>query len=200
MSFQWIIDNAESISMDSRSVVSSTIARDGTIRSVTRGGQPWRIEAKLPDGPRWTDYRQLIAAAEALDRNTTASISFNNANLSWLFGYQGNWTGALTGTWTAGDDNFYVTGGSGSGYVFRAGDFVKLGTTGYVYKIKQDLATGGPTYPKVHRPIIESGSGTVIVGANVSMTVRCVEFPRWTIFARDQVAWNGPFVFVEEIS
>ncbi len=200
MSFQWIIDSAESISIDTRSVVSSTVARDGTTRSVTRGGQPWRIEAKLPDGPKWSTYRPLIAAAERLDRYSTATIAFNNANLSWLYGYQGNWTGSLTGTWTAGDSSFYVTGGTGSGYVFRAGDLVQLGTGGYVYKIAQDLPTGGPTFPVIHRPIIESGSGTVFIGTQITMTVRCIDFPRWTIFARDQVSWSGPFVFVEEIS
>lgn len=28
-------------------------------------------------------------------------------------------------------------------------------------------------------------------------TVMCVQLPKWTIFARDQVAWDGPFVFIE---
>lgn len=27
--------------------------------------------------------------------------------------------------------------------------------------------------------------------------VLCVELPKWTIFARDQVSWDGPFVFIE---
>ena len=30
-------------------------------------------------------------------------------------------------------------------------------------------------------------------------TIRCRDFPQWTIFARNQVNWNGPFVFVESI-
>jgi hypothetical protein len=28
-------------------------------------------------------------------------------------------------------------------------------------------------------------------------TVRCRDFPQWTIFARNQVNWSGPFVFVQ---
>lgn len=28
-------------------------------------------------------------------------------------------------------------------------------------------------------------------------TVLCVSMPNWTIFARDQVSWDGPFVFYE---
>ena len=27
--------------------------------------------------------------------------------------------------------------------------------------------------------------------------VICVQMPKWTIFARNQVAWDGPFVFIE---
>ena len=26
-------------------------------------------------------------------------------------------------------------------------------------------------------------------------TVKCIEFPQWTIFARNQVQWSGPFKF-----
>ncbi len=29
--------------------------------------------------------------------------------------------------------------------------------------------------------------------------VICVDMPTWTIFARNQVAWNGPFVFYESL-
>ena len=27
--------------------------------------------------------------------------------------------------------------------------------------------------------------------------VICVQMPKWTIFSRDQVGWDGPFVFIE---
>jgi hypothetical protein len=36
-------------------------------------------------------------------------------------------------------------------------------------------------------------------GSDDSYVVRCIEFPEWTIFARDQISWSGPFVFVEVI-
>jgi hypothetical protein len=35
---------------------------------------------------------------------------------------------------------------------------------------------------------------------NESYTVRCIEFPSWSIFALNQVGWSGPFVFVEVTS
>jgi hypothetical protein len=128
MSFQWIFDNAESLSINRKKMVSTTTARDGTTRSVSRGLQPYRFTVKLPDGMRWTDMKTNIAAAEALDKITTASITIGTA-----------------------------------------------ATAGYAWYYAQNLVPNNvDTY-----------------------TVRCVEFPEWTLFARNQVSWSGPFVFVE---
>ena len=96
MSFQWIIDNAESISIESKKIVASTTARDGTTRGVSRGGQIWQFEVKLPDGMRWTDVRQNISKSEVLDKITTTTIQLNNPGHSWIVGYQGSYTN-LTG-------------------------------------------------------------------------------------------------------
>lgn len=124
MSFQWIVNNAESISINRKKVVASTQARDGTVRAVSRGTMAKRFEVKLPDGIQWTTLRTDIAAAEALDRYQTASISIPYAKFPWYYG----------NTAPASDETY---------------------------------------------------------------TVICTEFPEWTIFARNQVSWSGPFVFME---
>lgn len=124
MSFQWIVDSAESLSINRKKLVAQTTARDGTVRAVSRGNQPRRIEIKLPDGIRWSDLRTNIAAAETLDRISTAVITIPYAKFPWYY-------------------------------------------------------------------------GNVAPGSDESYTVRCVNFPEWTIFARDQVSWSGPFVFQE---
>lgn len=41
--------------------------------------------------------------------------------------------------------------------------------------------------------------GDVDPGTNESYNVKCISFPSWTIFARNQVSWSGPFVFQEII-
>lgn len=128
MSFQWIFDKAESLSINRKQMVATTTARDGSTRAVTRGQMPNRITVKLPDGMRWTDIKASIAAAETLDKVTTATITIGTANQAGFGWYYGQAT--------------------------------------------------VPTSP-------------------ITYTVRCVEFPEWTIFARDQVSWSGPFVFVE---
>jgi hypothetical protein len=126
MTFQWIVNQAETISINRKKMVASTTARDGSIRAVSRGTQPKRFEVKLPDGIPWTVLRTDIAAAEALDRITTATISIPFAKFPWYY---------------------------------------------------NDVAPG----------------------SDESYTVRCIQFPEWTIFARNQVSWSGPFVFQEVV-
>ena len=124
MSFQWIVDNAESIAINRLKVVASTQSRDGRVRAVSRGIVKRKLEVKLPDGPRWSDYRTDIIAAEALDRDSTATITIPYAKFPWYY-------------------------------------------------------------------------GNVQPAQNETYTVICVQFPQWRIFARDQVSWDGAFVFVE---
>jgi hypothetical protein len=127
MSFQWIITNAETLSINRKKVVASTMSRDGTVRAVSRGTMAKRFEVKLPDGPSWSSQRTNIAAAEALDRYQTATITIPYASFPWYY-------------------------------------------------------------------------GNVAPVADESYTVICTQFPEWTIFARDQVSWSGPFVFMEVVS
>lgn len=204
MSFQWIIDNAESISINRKRVVANTTARDGTVRSVSRGGQVWRFDVKLPDGPAWTDYRQRISQAEALDRMTTANIQLNDAGHSWLVQYQGNsvnYTGFVASI-TQGSNTITLTTSptTSSGFKFRAGDFIQLGSSGKVYTVAADVAFNSNTVV-LHRPVLEaSATGVALrVAENCVWTVICAQFPEWTLFARDQVSWSGPFVFVENL-
>lgn len=84
--FQWIIDRAESISINRKHMVAQTIARDGSVRSVSRGLLPKKFTIKVPDGIRWTEIKDLIAAAEAADRFTPQTITFSNTGQAWYYG------------------------------------------------------------------------------------------------------------------
>jgi hypothetical protein len=86
MSFQWIVNRAESLSINRKKVVATTTARDGTVRAVSRGTPPKQFEIKLPDGIPWTEIRTDIIAAEALDRISTATISIPYARFPWYYG------------------------------------------------------------------------------------------------------------------
>ena len=204
MSFKWIFDNAESISMESKRVVASTQSRDGTYRAVSRGGQYWRFEVKMPEGMRWTQWRSYIAKMEELDRLTSERIYMDNTNQRWLWGYQGNsvnstgFVGAVTnGSKTL---NLTTSPNTPSGFKFKAGDLIQLAPAGKVYKVAADVAYNENAVT-LHRPVLEN-TGTSIslrVGLNVDFNLICKDFPSWTLFARDQISWSGPFVFTEVI-
>ena len=119
MSFQWIFDKAETLSINRKKMVAQTTARDGQVRSVSRGTMPKVFTVQVPDGIAWSDLKSSIEAAEVLDRITSASITISAARFPWY------------------------------------------NNTDETY------------------------------------TVRCTTFPEWTIFARNQVSWSGPFIFTE---
>jgi hypothetical protein len=200
--FQWVIDNAESVAMDRLKTVAQSTARDGTVKTVARTGQPWRFNVRLPDGPRWTDYRQHISKIEAQDRVTVGTIGFTNTGHDWLIQYQGDAADytAITASWTTGNTITLTSGQATSGYTFRAGDFIQLGSSGSVYTVANDVAFDNDTVT-LHRPIIDSaGALTLNVAEDCVWSVICTQFPSWTIFARDQVSWSGDFIFVEDLT
>lgn len=126
MSFQWIVDRAESLSINRKKTVATTTARDGKVRAVSRGTPPKSFTVQLPDGIPWTEISSFITAAEALDKVTTAVISIPYSKFPWYYN---------------------------------------------------------------NTPPVSDQSWTVL----------CIDFPQWTIFARNQVSWSGPFVFVEVV-
>jgi hypothetical protein len=220
--FQYVFNNAESLSINKRAVVSQTITRDQTVRSISRNGQVWRFEVRLPDGIRWSDARPYIEAMEKMDRFTVGTVQINNSGYnSWLSGYRGNGAstnGIPTGTYqarftqalsTTAPDTIALTSipsFTSSQYVFRSGDFVQLGTGGHVYTVAQDVQRGSGSLPlnvKLNRPVLETPNDTttytLAIGPAVTWSVICSEFPNWTIFARDQVSWSGAFVFYENL-
>lgn len=202
--FQQVINNAESISIFKRKRVAQTQARDGTVRTTSLGGQTWEFAVRLPDGPRWTEYRGIIEQIEALDRVTVGTIQINAAGHDWLSGYQGNLNNPNATVVTFAEGNtLTITSQSNTvapnEFKFRAGDFIQLGTTGSVYSVVNDVL-GNQNTITVHRPVREAaGSFTLRVGPAVTWSVICTQFPNWTLFARDQVGWSGEFVFAEAI-
>ena len=127
MAFQWIFDNAESISINKRALVGQTITRNQTVRATSRGAGVWKFTVKLPDGMPWDQVASYIQAIDAAGRHTKETVTINNA------GY-----------------NSWIHAGS-------------------------------------------------LSNASQTWNVICVDMPDWTIFARNQVSWSGPFVFYEAL-
>lgn len=202
--FQWIIDNAESISIDRNPIVGQTITRNQTVRSTSRGNGIWKFTVKLPDGLRWTDHRGNISRMEDLGKYSTASISMAATGQSWIYAYQGNSansTGFIASI-TQGSKTITLTTSptTASGYKFRAGDFIQLGSSGRVYTVAADVAYNSNSVI-LNRSVIEASATGVqlLVGVNCSWNVVCTEIPRFTLVARDVITWSGPFVFFESM-
>jgi hypothetical protein len=85
MSFQWIIDGAETLSKDNKKMIGITETRSGVIRAVSRGPQPVKLTVKYPDGPRWTDISANVASAITLDRYQTGNITIPYAKFPWYY-------------------------------------------------------------------------------------------------------------------
>lgn len=207
--FQWVFDNAASISMNKRPIVGRTVTRNQTVRATSRGGEIWRFDVTMPNGQLWSTARPYIAEMEALDRHTASDVQLNNSGYaSWLSAYQGDSANdvGFTASWTTGNTitmTGYPTGhGMTSGDVlFKAGDFIQLGSTNSVYEVADDATYSGSSETvTLNRPILESASSaTLQVGDNVTWSVICMNFPNWTIIDRDIVAFDGPFTFYEAL-
>ena len=199
--FQYVFNNAESIGFNRRAVTAQTISRDNTVRTVSRGGQIWRFDVKMPDGIRWSDARPYIEAIDYADRYTIGTVQLNNAGYnSWMIPYRGNSINStgFQASWTQGASGITLTTSptTSSGYKFRVGDIIQLGT-GSVYSVVADVAYNSNTV-SLNRAILDvTGSGNLSVAQNVTWSVVCTELPTWNIFSRDQVSWSGSFVFYE---
>jgi hypothetical protein len=206
MSYQWIIDNAESITVVSKAVVARTQSRDGTVRQVARDGAVWQFEVSLASGIPWDTSRRYLEAAEASynqSANTLVGL-YATGQASWLSKYQGNsanYTG-FQASWSQGATSITLTTSPSTGvgfYKFRAGDFIQLTSSGKVYKVAADVAYNSNTVT-LNRAIIDSsGSGTLQVGPNVLWDVYCTQLPNLSLVGRNQVGFSSSYIFTEKL-
>lgn len=195
MSFQWIIDNAVDVTVNKRGVVAQTVARDQTVRAVSRGGRIWRFEVTPSPGSKWEVARPYIEELDKLDRFTTSTISFSKSGQEWLFGYRGTTppVGA-TATVTQGSATATLSAGA-----FAPGDIIQL-TGGKVYAITNSVSNGGSV--TLHRPVLEASNTYNIsaIGKNCVWSVICTNMPTYKITPNGLVEWSGTFTFVEALA
>ena len=198
MGFQQIINAASNIKYDNRGMTSFTTSRSGYTRAVTRGGQPWIFEVEFPSGPDWREYRELVADIMDNQRNTPQKIYFNTAGHDWIFGYQGDYGGTFSAQFTKGTTTLSLQNQATSGFNFKVGDILQLGTNGQVYQVVENVPYT-QTSVKLHRPIVEDTSSGVnlLIGADCGFNVYCTQLPRVNLFAQNQFGFDAPFVFTE---
>lgn len=199
--FQFIIDEAVDVQINKRAVVSSTVARDQTVRATSRGGRIWRFTVTPSPGMRWSESRGLLEKLDKADMFTTATIDFNLAESDFIFGYQGNVVGDQTITFTQGSDTVTVTGGTiSSGFRFKAGDLLQPLGSKRVYSVVNDVPYTSNTV-LLNRPVLdEANTTTCVVGRACQWHVICTSMPDYRIVSYDRIEWSGTFTFLESLA
>ena len=194
MSFQWIIDNAEDIQINKRGIVAQTMARDQTVRSLSRGGIIWRFTVTPSSGLRYNDagIRSYIETIDNFDRLTPFYASFSHLN---LFPLQATGTVPTSISVTQGSNTASVSGGSGTR--LKSGDIIQLTGQPRVYTVFGDLTA---TNIVLNRPVLESsGTYSLTTGSACSFKLICTQIPDYKITPGNIIQWTGPFVFVESL-
>lgn len=202
MGFQAVFDNANSITVINRPQVAQSITRSGVIRSVERGNAVWRFEVSLPNGLPWNEYRSVIANYTGLDRYTEDTINFANTGYDWLFNYLGDEPNIENVRVNVINNQLSIATGVTiqSGFVFRSGDLIQL-VGSKVYQVTEDVAFDASVIPTHRAPVNETvGTYDTNIGAAANFTVLCVSMPNFTLVERNQVAWDGAFVFQEVLN
>lgn len=215
MSFQTIFNIQQSMSVNNRRTVGEQVSRGGQIR--TAGyltAVPWVFTVMPHNYLYYPQVRDVIQSIDVSDREYPQNITFNTTQLSWFTDYKGGLSLAQAAALTLASvpaanatiisvGNLPVIGSTT--VVFAAGDFLQLGT--YVYKVAATVLRGAGSTVSVtlHRPVIGTpATGTLAaVGASVYFPVYAEQCPTYTLTPMTSgafVAWDGPFVFRENIA
>ncbi len=218
MSLQRIINSAGSITIDKRKVTSSVLTRSGVLRTTAfLGHQPYFFTVNFTPSLRYSENRGLLEDIDTLDRVNEEIINIGSSNLKleYITRYQGNISAAGINTITVNNvvdfGNLYLNCssiGSGSGYLFKKGDFIQpKGNTNvyrYTYQVTSDVAysTGANVAIPVHRRLFDQPGQTYIgggirVGKDVTWPVKMLQKPNYTILPYDRVVFDGEFQLVE---
>jgi len=224
MSLQTILNNAESIGIDRRKVIGIQYTRNEIPRiSEVPTMQPWRFSVTMPSYLQYSNARGIMEAIDKLDRKTAEVITFSsNANLSWIFRYQGEMSEGqlndLTVTSHVGNQLTLTTlPGIGAGAVlFEPNDLIQIAGHPYPYTVVNQVIRGGSSSVVLttHRPNILSASVSglnVVVGNACSFTLFCPNMPLYkltpgaplysgaTLISNALIEWSSDFNLYEMV-
>jgi hypothetical protein len=215
MSFQTIFNIQQSMTVNNRRVVGQQVTRGGQIRTAQYlNAVPWVFTVVPHNFLYYPQVRDVIQTIDNLDRQLSATITFDTTNLQWFTEYKGDLTAgqaaALTLASVPPANSQTITVGNlpavaSTAVVFAAGDFLQLGS--YTYKVTQAVLRGSGSTVSVnlHRPVIGTpATGTLTaVGKSVTFSVYAEVCPTYTLTPMTNgafVNWDQPFVFRENVA
>jgi hypothetical protein len=214
MALQELINIATSVEFNRRKSLGVQFTRSEIPKvSETPTRNPWRMNVQVDALIPYANVRAILEGIDTLDRKTAEVITFsNNAKLSWLCAYQGQMSsgqqGSVTVTSFTGNQlvltNLPSTPAFPSGnYLFKAGDFIKIGANPYAFTVVSDVLRGSGASVTVttHRPNFISSSligQGLSFGNNVSFKMLCINMPTYTVVAGKFIKFNDAFQLYED--
>jgi len=187
---QTIIDRCNGIKFNRRNVVGIQYTRNEIPRvSQTPTKNPWKITVDMPSSFKYNEARSLMEELDTLDTTTPQLVTFgNNANLQWIWAYQGSLTtsqlNGLTVVSYVGETltlNGLPTVAATT-VMFKKNDLIQINTHPFPFTSTTDVlrGTGSTVTITTSRPNIITNSITgygITVGTNCQFYMFCPNMP-----------------------
>ena len=218
MSLQTIIDNATYVEVDRREQYGSTMSRSGVYKTADRNVRVYSFKVGMHDGLKYSENRGVLEDLYSATGSTLeANISLNNnSGMNYLTAYQGdiaaNQISLISMVGSNGRELYMnCSGATGSGYLFKKGDFVQpegnVGGYRYPYQVTSDVtfSTSSNVTIPVHRGILSQNgvsltSGGIKVGNDVTWRVKIVSIPTYSVVPYDRIEFSETFNLIEVIT
>ena len=224
MSFQTIINNASSITIDDRPITSAVMSRSNRLKTAQRGISIYRIGVSVGRAFQYTAAnRAMLSVLQQKNRTTEEEIRLSAVSgMGYIMGYAGTLTTAQLANITIDSytgstftlDTSATSGITAGDTLFDVGDYIQPASSRYTYQVTSavfgsDISLGLVDV-SVHRPIFTSSSdgGVDITGAgtnglnvadNCSFHVKALKFPTYTLQPGQLFTFDSDFEFIEVI-
>ena len=213
---QTIIDQASQIDLKRKKVAGQSVTRSGRVLTgEIVSAVPFVIEVGMHNGLKYATNRALVEHIDNLDvvEEFTINIGNTNPGLAYITAYQGDLDANSIANITIVDyeaETFYIdsTNTTGSGNIFRAGDYIQPTATDYryPYTVTQDVAytANSNVSVPVHRNIIAQPNVTLAnsnirVGSDCEFTVKMRNKPTYSVVPGGRLEFSSSFELVEII-
>lgn len=213
MTFQTIINRAQSIEFNRRRVVGQSISRSQRIKTAERvSAQPFVLTVTPQARFTFESERPTIEMIQNFDRNVECQVQIGDIEgLRFINSYLGSLNTAHRAALTITNATLtsITIGGlpsvSANTVVFKAGDWIQPANSRYPYIVTETVTrgTGTNVTATTHRPIISSEgislTGPLKIGTDTTLVVIASQFPTYSVVDHNWAQYNGDFVFVEKV-
>jgi len=223
---QTLINYSNGLTIDRRKVVGIQYTRNEIPRvSQTPTKNPWKFTLDVPTRFRYSDARSLLEALDTIDRITPQTFTFdNNANLAWVFRYQGSLSQVQVNSLTVQSfvgDQLVLTNLpaiASTRVIFEPNDLIQIGNNYFPFTSTTQILRGvGSTITiTTNRPNIISSSvsgQTIIAGSACTFYMFCPNMPTYKLivggYYKDPttgttinnaiIEWSDSFVLYEYV-